>query len=162
MRTVTTFTALFLLTGCATAPLAESDLPGLYELVSVGGEAEPAEEGSAWLLEITPRGTWYMFDEDQPWLFDTERVAWEHLPGPPRNRGWFSVEGKKDGCTQLSFTFVADPAYVFRGNSCDGELTLLDIVQPPYALADLTGPPTPPGFPAEGSRPVTEVYRKRR
>jgi hypothetical protein len=167
MRALAAIAALSFLAGCATVPFTESDIPGLYALVSVDDRSEPGDEASAWLLEMTPRGTWHMFSEDRPWLFDEDRAPWEGVPGPSRNRGWYSVEGKKDGCTLLSFTFAADPEYVFHGNSFDGELTLADFVRPPYtfsfyAPAGLRGLPEPAGFPYEGRNPVTEVYRKRR
>ena len=113
--------------GCATTREAPSPLPGVYDLMAIneGSRSSSGAPSFRWIT-LSPEGIW--------------EAVWQMSPRT-NTRGVFSVEGERDGCTQLLlrstdgrlWTSPQDKApeeLQFPAELCDGELTILDYPTP--------------------------------
>ena len=111
MRTVFAVALCFVVGACATFGGGEPDISGIYDLVSVNGEALPTPDVTKAWLELRADGV-SVFTSDQPSLTDLEV-----------DTGKITLEEMEDGCIPVYIEDDTDPIG-FDGSVCGEVLTV--------------------------------------
>ena len=114
MRALAAVALCFPLGACAMFGGGGTDIYGVYDMVSIGGESLPnAELTSAW-LDWRPDGSW------------TNTYFPVGAPEPMTEEGQSSLGEEADGCVPFEAWGSLTPDQPFSGTVCDGVISGTD------------------------------------
>lgn len=127
MKTLATVLVFVALLACATSRGVIHNLAGTYDLVSLGSQPIPSADIARLWIEITPQGTWQMFEEPGARFGGT--------------RGLFAMGDTIDSCFTFNMWPETDPRARGAMEFCPQETDSLVYLNPAWVRdLNLDGP----------------------